>query len=164
MGVDPGLYFTGIGIIGVENGVSKHIFHDVIELPEKIPVASKLQILGDKITQLIGAHKPAILSLEKAFFGKNADSAFKLGLVRGVVMAESARAQTRVLEFAARAVKKGIAGHGNADKETLALFVQRILKIDISARRDATDALALALFAWNYCDNENLMRMRGIEI
>lgn len=164
MGVDPGLQFTGVGVICVNEGQITHLTHQVIASPARLETAEKLHFLEEAISRILGEFSPQVLSLEKAFFGKNADSAFKLGLVRGVVMSTAAKNKTRVLEFAARSVKKGITGHGAADKETVALFVTRQLQIHSSARADATDALALALFAANYCDKEKLLSTRGIEI
>lgn len=166
MGIDPGLRFTGVGIIAEEAGQYQHLKHAVIALSDKLTPAERLAILLDKMSHLISEYSPSIISLEKAFFGKNADSAFKLGLARGVIMAIAGKNNIRVMEFAAKAVKKGITGHGNSEKETVAIFVQRILKLNanIFTRHDATDALALALFAATNCDRENLLTSRGIEI
>lgn len=164
MGIDPGLRFTGVGIIAEEAGQYRHLKHDVIVLSDRLSPAERLALLLEKLTVLISEFSPSIISLEKAFFGKNADSAFKLGLARGVVMAIAGKNNIRVMEYAAKAVKKGITGHGSSEKETVALFVQRILKTNLVSRFDASDALALALFAATNCDRENLLTRRGIEI
>lgn len=164
MGIDPGLRFTGVGVIAEEAGQCKHLKHDVIVLSDRLPPAARLAVLLEKLSGFISEFSPSIISLEKAFFGKNADSAFKLGLARGVVMAIAGKNNIRVVEYAPKAVKKGITGHGGSEKETVALFVQRILKTNISNRFDASDALALALFAATNCDRENLLTSRGIEI
>jgi crossover junction endodeoxyribonuclease RuvC len=163
MGIDPGLRYTGVGIICDTSGTAEHLGHDVISLPAHLSPAERLAILLDKMEMFIEKFSPHIISLEKAFFGKNADSAFKLGLARGVIMAVAAKNNIRVVEFAAKAVKKGITGHGAAEKDMVALFVKRLLKVDVIKRTDASDALALALFGASYCDKENLLISRGLE-
>ncbi|OQW53462.1 MAG: hypothetical protein A4S09_07635 [Proteobacteria bacterium SG_bin7] len=164
MGIDPGLRFTGVGIVAEEAGQCRYLRHDIIMLSHRLSPAERLAILLERLSSIISEFSPTLISLEKAFFGKNADSAFKLGLARGVVMAIAGKNNIRVAEYATKAVKKGITGHGSSEKETVALFVQRILRVDLSARFDASDALALALFAAMNCDRENLLASRGIEV
>ena len=90
--------------------------------------------------------KPDHLSLEKLFLGKNADSAFKMGHARGVVIYESLLANCQVYEYATRVVKKGITGNGGAEKEHVRLVVLNMLQIGPVKSLDASDALAMACF------------------
>jgi len=102
--------------------------------------------LSGSLQGLLQKYQPQVVVIEKIFLGKNADSAFKLGHARGVALLEAARSRAQVVEYATRIVKKGLTGHGGADKESVQLFVQRILGLQEIRQIDASDALALALY------------------
>jgi crossover junction endodeoxyribonuclease RuvC len=67
-----------------------------------------------------------------------------LGQVRGVVIV-AAGSSCPVYEYSARAVKKAVAGYGQAEKEQVAQMVKTLLGLDETPQQDAADALALAL-------------------
>jgi crossover junction endodeoxyribonuclease RuvC len=106
-----------------------------------------LGLIAREIEALIERLQPDIVVVERIFLGRNADSAFKLGHVRGVAVAAAVRAGCLFIEYAARAVKKGVTGNGAASKEQVQviLFAALGLKGKI-AKLDASDALALAFY------------------
>lgn len=144
MGIDPGSLRTGFGVVKTTNGRADHIVHGVIMLDEK-SLSDRLQALSETLRELFDRHRPQHCVVEKIFLGKNADSAFKLGHARGVVLAEAARAKSLIFEYATRSVKKGVTGHGGADKEQVSLAVRAQLQLQKLVNYDASDALALAL-------------------
>ena len=73
-------------------------------------------------------------------------SAFTLGQARGVIMAQAASHGCDIREYAARVIKKGITGYGNASKTQMEAFVSSVFGIREFARDDVADALALALY------------------
>jgi crossover junction endodeoxyribonuclease RuvC len=93
---------------------------------------------------VVEKYNPTCFSVEKVFFGKNADSAFKLGQARGVAIAIAGRRHLPVFEYATRSVKKVLTSNGGATKEQVQLMVERWLNIR-EPSLDATDALALAI-------------------
>lgn len=163
IGIDPGLQYTGWGAIGVEAGSCVHIANGVVVIPSALSVPERLAFLFGSLTDIFSQYRPKQSVVEKAFFGKNADSAFKLGLARGVALTVSAKANCEVQEYAAREIKKGITGSGSSEKDTVALFVSRILKLEKFVRSDASDALALALYGAWMIDKKKFMGIRGIE-
>lgn len=66
MGVDPGLHYTGVGVICAGDGQWQHLKHEVIALPNKYDVAEKLHFLAEQIAHIINEFSPQVLSLEKA--------------------------------------------------------------------------------------------------
>lgn len=144
LGIDPGSHVTGFGLIEADPRRLVHLRHGVILLGEDVPFAEKLARLSQSLGEILAQHRPQQVVLEKIFLGRNADSAFKLGHARGVLMAEAARAGVEVVEYAARQVKKGVTGNGGAGKEDVRVVVQRLLGIAGIQRLDASDALALA--------------------
>ena len=146
LGIDPGSRFLGYGVISVHAGQLKALDFGVLKFDGEIPLAERLQSIGQGVGELLKRFKPTHVSLEKIFLGKNADSAFKLGHARGVIIYESLLAGAEVFEYATRVVKKGITGHGGAEKEHVRLVIRNMLNLGSLKSLDASDALAMACF------------------
>ena len=145
MGIDPGSYFTGFGIIESQGEKIIHKDHGVISLPRDKSLPEKLQVLNLKLQVLFKFHRPEETVVEKIFFGKNAESAFKLGHIRGICLQKAIEWKSVAYEYSASSVKKSTTGKGNADKRSVRLMVFHYLNIQSEAREDASDALALAI-------------------
>ncbi|OFZ31210.1 MAG: crossover junction endodeoxyribonuclease RuvC [Bdellovibrionales bacterium RIFCSPHIGHO2_01_FULL_40_29] len=146
LGIDPGSRFLGYGVISVESSRLKPIDYGVLKFNAELPLSERLHEIGLGVQQLFKTFKPSHLSLEKIFLGKNADSAFKMGHARGVIIYESLIAGCEVHEYATRVVKKGITGNGGAEKEHVRTVVCNLLQIPMLKSLDASDALAMACF------------------
>lgn len=149
LGIDPGSRFLGFAALEVSSTqplFMKPLEYGVLKFDADEALSSRLLEIGEGIRDLMKSYKPDHLSLEKIFLGKNADSAFKLGHARGVVLYEALRAGVEVHEYATRVVKKGITGNGGAEKEHVRLVVQNLLKLPPVKSLDASDALAMACF------------------
>lgn len=146
LGIDPGSRFLGYAVLTVDGPKMTPIDYGTLKFDSDIVLTERLQSIGLGVRELFEKYKPDHLSLEKIFLGKNADSAFKMGHARGVVIYESLLANCQVYEYATRAVKKGITGNGGAEKEHVRLIVQGLLQIGPIKSLDASDALAMACF------------------
>lgn len=149
LGIDPGSRFLGFAALQVHQVrplVMKPIEYGVLKFDSQENLSQRLLEIGDGIRDLMQTYKPDHVSLEKIFLGKNADSAFKMGHARGVVIYEALKAEVDVYEYATRAVKKGITGKGSAEKEHVRLVLQNLLKLPPIKSLDASDALAMACF------------------
>lgn len=146
LGVDPGSRITGFGVIKVEQGKVIHINHGVILLDTDAGFPNRMTELGTSFREVVSKYKPDHVVIEKIFLGKNADSAFKLGHARGVIMYEAGLGNARVEEYATRLVKKGITGNGGSTKEEVQVMLQAMLGLKTISRIDASDALAMACF------------------
>ncbi|MBI3987383.1 MAG: crossover junction endodeoxyribonuclease RuvC, partial [Lentisphaerae bacterium] len=105
----------------------------------------RLRSVHEAVARLIGRHSPGVVALERAFFGRNAASALRIGEARGAVMVASALAGVPVREFAPARVKRAITGSGRASKSQVAGMVVRLLSLRARPAEDAADALAIAL-------------------
>lgn len=146
LGIDPGSRFLGYGVVSVTAGQVKAVDFGVLKFNPDIPLTERLLTIGEGVQQLFARFNPDQLSLEKIFLSKNADSAFKLGHARGVIIYEALKARAEVFEYATRVVKKGITGNGGAEKEHVRLVVQNMLGLGQVKSLDASDALAMACF------------------
>lgn len=144
LGIDPGSRTTGFGVIEMRGHNPVYIASGCIRCGEG-KVAPRLRIIHDGIQQLFGQYQPSEFAIERAFMGKNADSALKLGQARGVAMVVAALHDLEVFEYAPRAIKQAVTGAGGAEKEQVQHMVATLLKLPGCPQADAADALAVAL-------------------
>ena len=147
LGVDPGTIRCGYGVIAVATGKPvKRIASGVIQLQSIDTIPEKLGRIYETLVALIKTHRPDELSIETAFYGKNIQSALKIGLARGAAILAAVNSGLTVSEYAPREIKKAVTGNGAAAKEQVLYMVQTIInekKTKFAA--DESDALATAL-------------------
>lgn len=147
MGVDPGTNVLGYSIISI---VDKQISIEaigVIDLRKCADIYLKLGRIHENIIRLIDTFKPDELAIESPFFGKNIQTAIKLGRAQGVAISAAIERDLVVHEYSPTKIKLSITGNGMASKEQVAGMLQKIFKInkeDMVPFLDATDALAIA--------------------
>ena len=148
LGIDPGSLYTGFGAVRVQGSRIELVSCGAIAPPGEMDFNARIGIIADEVEALIAKLKPQVTVIERIFLGKSADSVFKLGHARGVAVAGAIRAGSEVVEYASRAVKKGITGNGAAAKEQVqaVLFATLGLPARTQMRLDASDALALAVY------------------
>jgi crossover junction endodeoxyribonuclease RuvC len=159
LGLDPGSRHTGYGLIEVDADRLAHVTHGIIHLNEKWPMFERLRVLHLELGEIFQRFTIKSAAIEKIFFGKNADSAFKLGHARGVCLLAAALNHATVAEYAARFVKKSVTGSGAADKSQVQLMICTLLRIPSKEIGfDATDALSLAVTHARMREVETRMR------
>jgi crossover junction endodeoxyribonuclease RuvC len=117
-------------VISVSKGLIQYVEHGVISAKPSLDFVSRLKIIGCEIAEIVKRFSPHVTVVEKIFLGKNADSAFKLGHIRGICLLEALKSESRVVEYAARSVKKGIAGSGAATKEQVQMMLYAVLNLN----------------------------------
>lgn len=146
LGIDPGTIFTGFGIIRYEKNSLICINHGLIKLPASKSLPLKLEIIYDEIDRLIKLYKPDEFAIETAFYGKNVQSAMKIGYARGVSILASVHNKIPASEYSPREIKKSVVGTGAASKEQVNYMIKKILEMkDGKMRFDESDALAVAI-------------------
>ncbi len=164
MGVDPGSRLAGVAFLEAQGSHLRHLENGVIRLKPKEELGRRLLSLSLQLQDLIEKYQPSVVVVEKVFLGKNVASAFTLGHARGVVLAEAARVGAEILECAPRAVKKGVTGHGGADKAHVQSFLSSIFQIRKFETEDASDALALALYGARIWQRERTFAQQGVSL
>jgi crossover junction endodeoxyribonuclease RuvC len=148
LGIDPGSRTTGYGVVRIEG--QKQIYLDsgcirVVAPNKSMPLAERLRIIFDGISNVISDFNPDEVAIERVFMAKNADSALKLGQARGVAMVAASIHAIDVAEYSALEIKKSVVGTGRADKVQVQQMVKSILQLSGTPQADAADALAVAL-------------------
>ncbi|MDR2416817.1 MAG: crossover junction endodeoxyribonuclease RuvC [Holosporales bacterium] len=145
IGIDPGLNITGWGVIAMRSAGLTSIEHGIITTRTDIPFAERLNLLYQGLIKVLKRYTPDVAAVEKTFVNVNPTSALKLGMARGVVLLAPAQQKISVFEYAATQVKKTIVGVGHATKDQIAIMVQMLLPNAGVVRKDAADALAIAI-------------------
>ena len=147
LGIDPGTLLMGYGIISVQGQQLRVLEMDALKLSARKDNYERLQIIHQKVTELIRLHRPGSFAIEAPFFGKNVQSMLKLGRAQGVAIAAAMSAGLEVFEYSPKKIKQSITGNGNAGKEQVWQMLQRIVQVNPVAIKyfDASDALAVAV-------------------
>lgn len=146
IGVDPGTLVTGYGIIARTKGTLRLLQCGTIRNDPELPLPERLHRIYASLRLLIGKHHPDEMAIESAFYGKNAQSAMKLGHARGVSLLAAVERHLPTAEYSPREIKKAIVGRGGASKEQVQFMVKSILRIQGTRMAlDTSDALAIAI-------------------
>jgi crossover junction endodeoxyribonuclease RuvC len=144
--VDPGFGRTGLGVVDLQGGKTKHVWHGCIETEAGMDFTCRLQAIRDALGQAIKENKPQAAVVEKLFFQTNVSTAINVGMARGVILLVLADAGLPVVELTPNEIKQAVAGYGSADKQQMQAMVTRLLGLKcIPKPDDAADALAIAM-------------------
>jgi crossover junction endodeoxyribonuclease RuvC len=161
IGLDPGLRFTGWGLIESVDNRLKFLGAGRIAVPEKLDLSSRLGFLHQELYKALADLQPDEASVEETFSNVNAKSTLKLGMARGVVMLVPAQFNIPVSEYAANTVKKTVVGAGHASKEQIQHMVKMLLPMAQFDSPDAADALAIAICHAHHAQTRNRMGIKS---
>lgn len=146
LGVDPGTIFTGYGIIDFNNNELKYVSAGVIKIPTTKEMPPRLETIYNGLNKLIKQYKPDEFAVETAFFGKNVQSALKIGYARGVSMLVAMHNDLVTKEYSPREIKKSVVGNGASSKDQVQYMIKKLLAIrKTKIKYDESDALAVAI-------------------
>ena len=146
LGIDCGSRVTGYGVIDSNGADCVFICCGAIRSKSSDPLADRLKGIYRGIVQIIRELEPEAAAFESLFYATNAQSALKLGHVRGVSMFAAAEANLPVYEYSPLEVKSAVTGYGRAEKLQVQQMVRALLKLNAPPQPyDASDALAVAI-------------------
>jgi len=145
LGIDPGLRFTGWGVLEVDGNRLRHLGDGVIATDSSQSVPDRLKLLHDGLGEVMDAWRPDEAAVEETYVNRNGAATLKLGYARGVALLAPALRGIVVAEYGAKTVKLSVVGTGGADKDRVAMMVRRLLPGAVIKRADAADALAVAI-------------------
>ncbi|MCD4671853.1 MAG: crossover junction endodeoxyribonuclease RuvC [Anaerolineaceae bacterium] len=147
LGIDPGTAITGYGLVEEnERGELRNVAHGVIETPAGLPMAERLQMLYQELTDLLLLYRPGSGAVEKLFFRRNVTTAISVGQARGVILLAMVQNGVKMKEYTPMQIKQAVTGWGGAAKGQVQEMVRALLDLDeIPKPDDAADALAVAI-------------------
>ena len=146
LGIDPGTITAGWGVVEKTGNRLRLVAYGTVSPGRRGLYEQRLKQIYDGLMAVIAEHKPDVLAIEEAFYGKNIKAAIRIGEGRAVALLCAAHAGLPVAEYAARVVKKSAVGVGTAHKTQVQQMVKAILSLPaVPEPEDAADALAIAL-------------------
>jgi len=148
LGIDPGTAITGYGVVTGDARKQVLLECGVIRTDARAPLAERLAVIFDGVSEIVCRHSPERLAVERAFYSRNVHTTLVLGHARGVILLAGARAGLAIDEFEPALIKKTVVGVGGATKEQVQFMTARLLRLKTApSPADAADGVAAALTA-----------------
>jgi crossover junction endodeoxyribonuclease RuvC len=133
-------------MVARSDGALRAVEYGSIITTPRDPFPTRLQQIYSRLAELIRCYQPEWAAIESLIFAKNAQSAFKLGQVRGVAILAATLSGLTIAEYSPLQVKSAVTGYGAAGKGQVQQMVQSLLNLKEPIRStDAADALAVAI-------------------
>lgn len=146
LGVDPGTLITGYSILEVEQRHCSVVTYGVVKNSSNQSMPLRLKKIYECLCRVIHQFHPDEFAIETAFYGKNAQSALKIGHARGVSILAAVNHQIPTTEYSPREIKKAVTGNGAASKQQVRYMVTSQLRMRETPKLyDVSDALAVTL-------------------
>jgi crossover junction endodeoxyribonuclease RuvC len=164
LGVDPGTWRTGVGIIETQGNRYQLVHTEVITVREKQEkISGRLLQIYRKLSEAIKTHRPEVVALENVFYGKDITAMVKVGEARACAMLAAAEAGLEVLEYAPTRVKQAVSGNGRATKEQVQHMIKTLLGLKTLPFPDSADALAIAICHIHFSNTIRLTGQSGVK-
>jgi crossover junction endodeoxyribonuclease RuvC len=147
LGIDPGTLLMGYGIIEINGNVVRMKVMQALKLTNQKDNYQRLQLIHQKVAELIETFRPHEFAIEAPFFGKNVQSMLKLGRAQGVAIAAAMSAGVPVTEYSPKKVKQSVTGNGNAGKEQVVEMLQQLLELT----KSPSILMPLMPLLWQFC-------------
>jgi crossover junction endodeoxyribonuclease RuvC len=145
LGVDPGLGRCGWAVLDRHGSRVVAAGYGTIQTGGD-QVAPRLAELARRLREVLAAHRPEALAIERVFFNANVRTAMTVGQASGVVLLLAAEHGLPVAAYTPPQVKQAVTGTGGAPKEQVGYMVRALLGLDaVPTPADTADALAVAL-------------------
>lgn len=146
LGIDPGTYKMGVGIVTPSGSDFNLIYTGVISPKRGDHISKRLGFLFDGLSGIIHEWKPTEMAIEEPFAGRNIKAAMAIGHAQAVAMLVAAKFSLDVAGYAPSQIKQAVTDHGGSSKEQVQEMVSILLNLDETpSSSDAADALAIAI-------------------
>ena len=145
LGVDPGSWRTGAGVIEIQGSQCRLVHVEVVTIKNALAVPQRLRRIYEALGEVIERFSPDVMALENVFFGKDVTALVRIGEARAVAMLAASKRDIPVVEYPPARVKQSISGNGRASKEQMQHMVKNLLKLQSAPPSDGADALAVAI-------------------
>ncbi|HLN14606.1 MAG TPA: crossover junction endodeoxyribonuclease RuvC [bacterium] len=148
LGIDPGLYLTGYGIVETTGRGIALVEAGLIRTNVRASLPDRLHELYAGVRDVLADGRPTAIALEDVFVHPAFPrAAIIMGHVCGVIGLSAAQARVPVDTIPPAAVKRAMVAFGQAGKRQVQRMVRVLLDLDDEPSSHVADALALALVA-----------------
>ena len=146
LGIDPGSFATGYGVVEELSGDIRYLECGTIRPARRLHFLNRLSEIQVALADIVQRLSPDEVAVENPFYHRNVKSLLQLGQARAAALLPAVRAGLPVFEYAPKQIKLAVVGHGNAEKSQVAKMVSFLLRQTIGpGSPDAADALAAAI-------------------
>ena len=146
LGIDPGTYDMGVGVVIADSDELTLVDADVLKVPKGMPHAERLHRLYMQLSEYVAKHKPDEIAIEEPFVARNVRSAIAVGQAQAVALIAAAASGISVQTYPPREVKLAVTGFGDSSKEQVQEMVLMALNsVEQAMPLDASDALAVSI-------------------
>ena len=150
LGVDPGLTRCGLGVVSSTSKSTRQnlemISVGLIQTDVNAGLEVRLLALESELSTWMDKYQPDVVAVERVFSQLNVRTAMSTAQAAGIALLLAAKRGIPVALHTPSEVKAAVTGSGRANKEQVALMVQKLLGLsEIPKPVDSTDALALAI-------------------
>jgi len=146
LGIDPGYALVGYGVINYNNMQYKPLEYGSISTKAGVSFDRRLEIIYDRLTEILKAHSPDAVAIEQLFYRSNAKTVIGVAEARGVILLACKKCNVPIYEYTPLQVKQAVAGYGRAEKFQVQEMTRRHLHLKAVPKPDDTaDALAIAI-------------------
>ena len=146
LGIDPGTYIMGVGVVDSLGGDMSLVGYDAIRPPRSASLPARLHALYERLIAYIGDVGPEEVAIEEPFVARNSRSAIAVGQAQAIAFLASASHGLPVHTYQPTQVKHAVTDHGGSSKEQVQEMVSILLGLAHPPRPDdASDALAVAI-------------------
>ncbi|MCB1109852.1 MAG: crossover junction endodeoxyribonuclease RuvC [Chlamydiia bacterium] len=151
LGIDPGTRITGYGVIATDLRSFEALDFGCIRPSPKLSLHERYQAIHEGVQHLLETYPIEAVSIETQFVSRNAQSALKLGMAKGVALLAATQRKIPIYEYAPKKAKVAVVGNGSATKQQVQRMMQALLHLsELPTPEDAADALALAIAHANH--------------
>ena len=147
LGVDPGTFKMGVGVVDSERGELSLVYSGVLTPAKSDPLSARLHYIYEQLIQLIHEWTPSAVAIEEPFVARNIKAAMAVGQAQGVAMVAAAHHGLVAYGYSPRTVKQSVTDYGGSSKSQVQDMIGVLLNLPSESRQpsDAADALAVAI-------------------
>ena len=146
LGVDPGTYKMGVGVVDSEGAGISYVHADTLSCKRGDALSNRLCSLFIQLLDVIKQWRPNEIAVEEPFAAHNIKAAMAVGQAQAIAMVAGAQNGLMVASYAPRRVKQAVTDHGGSSKEQVRAMVEVLLRMKTPPpSSDASDALAVAI-------------------
>tara|TARA_Y100000768_G_scaffold386591_1_gene375373 strand:- start:7687 stop:8232 length:546 start_codon:yes stop_codon:yes gene_type:complete len=146
LGIDPGSLTTGWALLETKGNKTQYLSSGVLKFDGKKPFLQRITEIKMKVGEFINSVDADQVAMESLIFVKSPTSLIKLSQTRGIILAcLIEKFEDNIFEYSPNLVKSTAVGHGHANKESVAKFLDMVLGKVNYKTHDESDAAAIAL-------------------
>lgn len=160
LGIDPGYAIIGYGAVYVSGVKYKPVGYGAITTDSDQDFPTRLNLIYDKMLDILKACKPDAMAIEKLYFQNNQKTAIQVAEARGVLLLAAKKAGVPIYEYTPLQVKTAVTGYGKAKKNQVMEMTKRLLNLsEVPKPDDTADALAIAICHANVAGSDIRLKL-----